>query len=302
MIKAPSSSIVLASDVHQEFGYTKIENPQGGKVLVLSGDIFTSRQFTDPDESKVAREFFSQVTDEFEHVVYISGNHEFYGGDFRRTELDIAEFLASKGFDSQVHYLSRYCQDQGASKFYHIIDGWLFVGSTLWTDMGRGNEDAISMARFGMNDYHKVTNSEKPNITPYRRRVSLLAPEDTVEEHVRVMAELEEVYRVNKGELPIVFIGHHAPTPQSVAPRFARDTLGNMAYASDLTEFILHHPDILLWTHGHTHTNFDYEVGNTRVVCNPRGYIGYESQADHFNPQFIRLDDTREEDVENVSN
>ena len=50
----------------------------------------------------------------------------------------------------------------------------------------------------------------------------------------------------------------------------------NGAYSSDLSEFIMDHPQIKLWTHGHTHDKFDYLVGNTRVVCNPRGYVGYE--------------------------
>jgi hypothetical protein len=39
-----------------------------------------------------------------------------------------------------------------------------------------------------------------------------------------------------------------------------------------LSEFILDHPQIRLWTHGHTHHAFDYQIGDTRIVCNPRGY------------------------------
>ena len=58
----------------------------------------------------------------------------------------------------------------------------------------------------------------------------------------------------------------------------------NGAYSSDLSEFILDHPEIKVWTHGHTHDNFDYIVGECRIICNPRGYKGYEQQAENFDP------------------
>jgi hypothetical protein len=50
----------------------------------------------------------------------------------------------------------------------------------------------------------------------------------------------------------------------------------NGAYHSDLSEIMLDNTHIKLWTHGHTHHCFDYVIGETRVVCNPRGYDGYE--------------------------
>jgi hypothetical protein len=53
--------------------------------------------------------------------------------------------------------------------------------------------------------------------------------------------------------------------------------------------FILDHPEICLWTHGHTHEDFDYHIGSTRVVCNPRGYVGYEARADTWQPKLVEL-------------
>jgi hypothetical protein len=60
----------------------------------------------------------------------------------------------------------------------------------------------------------------------------------------------------------------------------------NGAYSSDLSDLILDHPQIKFWTHGHTHDQFDYMIGSTRVVCNPRGYKGYEESAEYFDPTF----------------
>jgi hypothetical protein len=56
-----------------------------------------------------------------------------------------------------------------------------------------------------------------------------------------------------------------------------------------MDQFIMDRPEIALWTHGHTHEDFDYMIGTTRVVCNPRGYIGHESRADTWQPKLITL-------------
>jgi Icc-related predicted phosphoesterase len=79
-----------------------------------------------------------------------------------------------------------------------------------------------------------------------------------------------------------VVVTHHAPSKASIKPQYAGDHLMNGAYSSDLSEFILANPQIKLWTHGHTHDVFDYMIGSTRVVCNPRGYHLYEERADQF--------------------
>jgi hypothetical protein len=85
-----------------------------------------------------------------------------------------------------------------------------------------------------------------------------------------------------------VVVGHHAPSKLSTKPRYQHDVLVNGAYSSSLDDFILDHPQIKLWTHGHTHDVFDYQIGSTRVICNPRGYDGHEEQANLW--QLITVD------------
>ena len=63
----------------------------------------------------------------------------------------------------------------------------------------------------------------------------------------------------------------------------------NGAYSSELAEYILDHPQIKLWTLGHTHEDFDYMIGETRVFCNPRGYIGYESKASDWTLKSVEI-------------
>jgi len=83
-------------------------------------------------------------------------------------------------------------------------------------------------------------------------------------------------------------VGHHSPSFQSVHDMYKHETLMNGGYHSDLSEFIMDHPQIKLWTHGHTHHPFDYTIGETRVVCNPRGYEndGY-SENSGWNPNIL---------------
>jgi Icc-related predicted phosphoesterase len=86
-----------------------------------------------------------------------------------------------------------------------------------------------------------------------------------------------------------VVVGHHAPSKASTHPRYQNDTLMNGGYSSSLDEFIIDHPQIKLWTHGHTHEDFDYMIGSTRIVCNPRGYINHEGRADDFKLKYLEI-------------
>jgi hypothetical protein len=63
----------------------------------------------------------------------------------------------------------------------------------------------------------------------------------------------------------------------------------NGAFISNLGDFIMNRPCIKLWTHGHTHDPFDYKIGKTRVVCNPRGYFGHEEQANLFKLKYVTV-------------
>ncbi|SIT41799.1 conserved hypothetical protein [Paraburkholderia piptadeniae] len=65
-----------------------------------------------------------------------------------------------------------------------------------------------------------------------------------------------------------VVVTHHGVAPPSVHRRYADDLL-SAAFVSDLRP-LLQMADV--WIHGHVHDSFDYRVGETRVIANPRGY------------------------------
>jgi hypothetical protein len=113
-------------------------------------------------------------------------------------------------------------------------------------------------------------------------------PQDSVDDHRQFLQKLDDTLALHPG-LPVVVVGHHAPSRASTHPRYRTEFVVNGAYSSNLDEFILDRRQIRLWTHGHTHEDFDYMIGTTRVVCNPRGYDGYEARADDFKLKYVEI-------------
>lgn len=280
--------IAVMSDVHLEFGQLKVTNDEGARVLILSGDICVAKDLMEYDEQKKEmgfsfaksdryHDFFQECCALYQDVVYVAGNHEHYHGDFVDTYKDLKKHLA---YLKNLHVLD---------KETVILDDVTFIGSTLWTDMNKRDPITLHMISRMMNDFRIVDNSNRmvtfktfddDGHPTFRERVAKFSPEDAVEEHDKCLAYIKHVYDNTEGT--VVVVGHHTPSPQSCHPKYRDDREMNGGYHSDLSEFILDRPRIKLWTHGHTHEDFDYMIGQTRVVCNPRGYINYEDRADSF--------------------
>jgi hypothetical protein len=114
------------------------------------------------------------------------------------------------------------------------------------------------------------------------------SPETSVAEHKQMLEIIKAAVEANP-QGKFVVVGHHAPSKQSTKPQYEKDVIVNGAYSSDLSEFILDLPQIKLWVHGHTHSEFDYMIGSTRIVANPRGYVGYERNEHKSEPYFAKV-------------
>jgi hypothetical protein len=202
------------------------------------------------------------------------------------------------------------------------INDVTMIGGTLWTDMNK--EDSLTMFHVTrrMNDFQCVGNSTRmvtrtvpiyeknPNWTEdglnggkylqdekgfhikigdkKKQEPGHFSPEDAVVDHKKMLDYIQTVIE-GKFDQKFVVVGHHAPSKLSTHPRYKHDTLMNGAYSSSLDEYIMDHPQIKLWTHGHTHEDFDYMLRSTRIVCNPRGYINYEGRADNFELKYVEI-------------
>lgn len=293
--------IAIASDLHLEFGDCDLVNDQGADVLILSGDIFVASDLGRPDahnfmegaRSHRVVDFFKRCAFQFPHVILIMGNHEHYHGDFAETAGRIRAMIAEAGL-SNVYLLD--CE-------VRVIDDVTFIGGTLWTDMNKRDPLTLYHMTSMMNDFRVVNNSNRTvsyrtyeqingvdnrEQPVFKTRSAKFSPEDAVEEHAKMKAYIQHIVE-GKWDQKFVVVGHHAPSRLSIHEKYQHDTIMNGGYSSSLDEFIMDHPQIRLWTHGHTHEDFDYMIGSTRVVCNPRGYINYESRADTWRLKTVEI-------------
>lgn len=295
--------IALASDLHLEFGTISLEN-EGADVLILSGDIIVADRLGDRDVYNIMGEatqsnryhtFMQECSARFKHVIYVAGNHEHYDGDFATT---IPKLKEKFSYLTNVYILD---------KEMKTIDDVTFIGGTLWTNMNNMDSLTLYQVKTMMNDFRIVKNSnrkvsrkvplykkdEKGDYVldekgfmiqdgfKFKEDPSTFCPEDAASDHVAMMQFIEHTIKDMNNE-KFVIVGHHAPSKLSTKPQYEKDVILNGAYSSDLSEFMLDHPQIKLWTHGHTHHEFEYVIGETKVICNPRGYIGYEANATNF--------------------
>ena len=280
--------VAITSDVHLEFGDLDFANDQNADVLILGGDIFIAEDLNyfepkllnDPVliptrmalRAQRSYDFVQRCCERFPRVLLIMGNHEHYHGDFA-----VSAKLIRKTF---AEFENLYFLDNQ----FTVIDNVVFFGGTLWTDMNGEDPNTIQQVRFMMNDYQSVRNTtEREGF--YTKK---FLPDDSVQDHQKFLAELKKVLAVYPTQKTVV-VGHHAPSKASTHPRYKNEYIMNGAYSSNLDDFILDNPNIKLWTHGHTHEDFDYRIGSTRVVCNPRGYDGMEERADHFELKYVDI-------------
>lgn len=256
---------LVLSDVHGGTGFL-----HGGEysdtVLIIAGDF---------DETKRSRyrTDIEKLCKQFKNVVLVPGNHEYYGSNIHKTHSVL------QTMDDEIENFI-FLQDRSI-----WIDDVFIVGSTLWTDF---NKDPLVKfdARLKMNDYKHIRNG--PPEEGWKRKLTV---EDVELMHYKSKKYIESAVDTERtkvhNDIKVVVVTHHAPSYQSVASRYKNDTL-NACYCNHMDKFV---EDLQanVWIHGHVHNSFDYTIGETRVICNPRGYESYSGANENFdyNPKFI---------------
>lgn len=230
----------ILSDLH--VGFSPRDTPlNDADVVALAGDIAPPRQ---------AAQWALRLD---KPVVYVLGNHEFYGSSIEAATADLKRLCAG----THVHVLDN---DEV------IIEGVRFFGSTLWTNFmlfgdGIDRVATIDEAHRLMRDFSRIRVDDASG--------ALFTPADSAALFERNTRWLDRMLDVPHAG-PTVVITHHAPSRRSIHPRFA-DSLLNACFVSD-AEHLVGADRAQWWIHGHTHDSFDYVLNGTRVICNPRGY------------------------------
>lgn len=231
-------------------------------ILILAGDIYyKGRSIKHAADLANGRQ-----------CLVIAGNHEYYTG---RYQLELSKLRRRAARVENVHFLENEAVE---------IDGVIFLGCTLWTSLCFYEEgqykglyrqaEVVNDLEEGMNDYRVIKWS------PYRP----LQPFDTLQLHKDSVTWLRSQFKVHRGK-KIVVITHHAPSILSVQESYHQDVL-TAAYASHLDELIMQ-SGAKLWIHGHVHDRLDYMIGETRVLCNCRGYDAEFAKRIGFDPQAV---------------
>ncbi len=241
------TKILILSDLHTEFVaqcWALPEELPDFDIAILAGDIAGSPA-KGVDFAVTAPALAGKP------IVYVPGNQEFYGGEIE-TRLRVGKETAA-GTNARL-------LDRDAA----VIAGVRFVGAILWTDYRlQGNQPwTMAIAARGLNDHVRIERRGPQGALRF-------TPADAFARHLADRAFIEDALATPFGG-PTVVVTHHAPHQGSVARRFANDAM-TPAFVSDLYEVIDSHAPALR-IHGHTHDNFDYRVGATRIVCNPKGY------------------------------
>lgn len=238
----------IVSDLHVEFGDITIPYV-GADALILAGDIGVGSRHED---------WMFELCNRQERVLYLLGNHEYYGQDMA----DIERFWAR--FE---HPRFRFLQKDVVE-----VGNIRIAGCTLWTDFKHRDPVAMAAAAHAMNDFSWV-----------RRNGARFRPEnacDLHDDHRRWLLEQENID---------VVVTHHAPSYQSVTP-YWREHGGpmNPAFAANCDD-VIERLKPRLWIHGHMHNFIRYWHNGerrTEVLCNPRGYTGRE-QHTGFDPNLV---------------
>ncbi len=180
-------------------------------------------------------------------VVYVPGNHEYYGANFARVDT----LLSSKEMPDNLCVLRN-----GVAT---INDDTTVIGTTLWFEDRPGN----LLHERRLSDFSLIGN--------FRNEVYDKNEDATYFLHQKLAEDT-------------IVVTHHMPSMKCVAPTWK---------TSDLNRFFVCEMDSLiatrtppLWICGHTHSNIDMMIDETRVVCNPFGYV-QQGANPKFNPCLI---------------
>ena len=241
-----SLKIQVLSDLHIEFeGFEFVETESD--VVILAGDIHVKDKGV----------LWALENIQNKPVIYVLGNHEFYGKAYPKLVGSIKEKVEG----SNVHLLEKDLLE---------INGVNFLGCTLWTDFNLFGDSRIT----GYQCQQIMTDFKKIRVSP---KFSKLRSIDVASIHRQSIEWLKSELESKRNEKNIV-VTHHGPSIRSL-PEGKENDVSSAAYVSELDSVISEYsPDY--WVHGHIHNSSNYKIGCCNIVCNPRGY------PDERNPDF----------------
>lgn len=270
--------IQILSDLHLEFfnnfresitNFRIIENLcksffTEADILIIAGDLGI---FVNPNLI-LALDFF---INHYSQVLYIPGNHEYYGTSFREAERYFSFITSMERIRTGEEF---------SVGNIHATTGWFTEKPDISYCYWKKIADSYSIGLdYPVEKISRDINSGWGGLyTEYQYKNE--APlHEFFHRGERAIQYLMD--HVNPGD---IIVTHHLPLWSSIDPNYKEDKT-NYFYVNEGMRKVIEQKQPSLWIHGHTHCSNDYTVGDTRVISNPRGYPGQVNQE--FNPHFI---------------
>ena len=219
-------------------------------------------------------------------VYAVGGNH--LGYDYYRVRVANASLGINEPLMETKQDCIAYIQSHVNDNIHYLNDEWIKVGDkilfggTMYSNFelyGKKNKDTCKWtAERWLNDFRNVYTYH-----PKRKTVEPVTPDDYIRWFNRFMKKLKKC--LSETTEDVIVISHFAPSVKSIEAKYLNKPNRihdpgselNAVYASNLEDFIKENPRIKLFVHGHVHGQFDYMIGQCRVVCEPYGY-SFESE------------------------
>ena len=229
--------IQIASDLHLEQWRLNLPDPARHFASDESRDLLILAGDIMDSRTEYGLPFIRRELD-ISPVIYVPGNHEYYYASKQKVD---DWWRTSARYHTELHYLNDETVDIGGLRFYGAE--WC---SDFWGQPPIHFHMAVHDFRYTW-DWDTYAH---------------------LEEHKRITASIEAL----AGKVDVV-ITHFPPTLEAIDQELYAGDKNNPYFIND-AEPLVQYVGAKLWVSGHTHSPFDYRVGQTRVIGNPRGYPG----------------------------
>lgn len=248
----------IASDLHldtrgglnaPESAYPK----PGAEILLLAGDLC---QVNDPNYI----DMLAKVCKPFKLVLYVAGNHEYYGN------------IPMNKIDEEIE---RCCQKVGNVIYMNNkrvdIDKLAFIGTTMWTNCP--NDSSL------MNDFVQLTTRSGEPFSPMEENRLHTKDKNWVAKAI-TQAKDDNMSGA-------VVITHHAPLQGLPhGEHVSGPDYVPFYFSSDLNDLFFDN-FIGCWAHGHTHETYMHRLssgGDTLFVTNA---LGYDDENPKYKQKYV---------------
>ena len=220
-------------------------------------------------------------------LIFIPGNHEYYNYSIQNVK-DYLILLTKQYKFFKPLQLVNIDGKPDIRVYVNEQNKVVFIGDTLWTNYNLFNsiEASKEKCRIGMEEMKFISKFHASVF--FNNTSSLISPnylENICNQSIKTIKKLSFMYK--KFGYKVVVVSHHAPHINSIRADYRANQL-SPAFGSNILNTSIKTDNIDLWCHGHVHQFYDYYVNNTRVICNPRGYITQEViEETYFRPELI---------------